>query len=346
MKLKSPFSSDGFRGISICALMVLFFIGFPTYSNCEDKHQFSPYIESFSDGWIDWDNGLVYGVGKGYLRLNQNSKNKSLRAAQVMALQAILKVAARIRLDDRQTLESLEKNKGVIQLKAFIRSTEHQMVFESNDNQPHFSVTFKAPLTGIEGLTVRLLNRLRKRPSRWQDFPKPPDKSDVEDIDAPWLILDARRLMAQNKVKPALFPKIISTSGKTIYELKKVDEDALINRGMARYVLSDMTREQLRSKENQIDDMLAKVLQLLSVREAYADEERKKRKRRKFIVKEVKYAQGLMKTNLIISEKDARNLSGADASSRILKKCRVIILISSPVGGIEGSLPRYLALSD
>jgi hypothetical protein len=114
---------------------------------------------------------------------------------------------------------------------------------------------------------------------------------------------------------------------------------------MARYAVTDMTRKLLLSKENRMGDLLAEVLQRLFVCKAYAGEDKKKRKRRKYIVTEVKKAQGLMKTNLIISENDAQKIAAEDGSSRILKKCRVIILISSPVGGIEGSMPRYLALA-
>jgi hypothetical protein len=114
---------------------------------------------------------------------------------------------------------------------------------------------------------------------------------------------------------------------------------------MAKYVVSDMPREQLSLRKNSIDKRIAGLLELLYARKAYAEEERKKRKRGKFIVTEVAQAQGLMKTNLIISEDDARKVSAEDASSRILKKCRVIILMSSAVGGVEGSIPRYLAFN-
>jgi len=345
MKTKSWDSRHPFFAISLLAFLTLLFLWPPSIAIAEDKQPLAAFIESFPEGWIDWENGIIYGVGKAYLNQNDNSKNKSLRAAQLIAQQSILKVAARIRLNDRQTLETVGKDPGLIHLKALIRSTEHQVEFESNDNQPHFKVTLKAPLTGIEGLTVNVLNHLKKTSASWQFFPKQPAKRDVENEEAPWLLLDARRLMAQHEVKPALFPKIISASGRTIYDLNTVEEEALIKRGMAKYAVSNLTTEQLRSKTNIMDGMISSILQLLFVRKAYAGEDKKKRKRRKFIVSEVKQAQGLMKTNLIISEDDARKVSAEDGSSRILKKCRVIILISSPVGGIEGSLPHHLALA-
>ena len=345
MKHRSLFLLNAIRWVNISILVALFFLGLPALSVGEEKDQLSPYIESFPEGWIDWENGIVYGVGKGFLEKNNNSKNKSLRAAQIMAQQSIVKVAARIRLNGRQTLETLEKESGVIRLKAFIRSEEHKTVFESNGNQPHFKVTLKTPLNGIEGLTIRLLDSLKTKPTVWQEFPKPPDKKYVEDEEAPWLLLDARKVMVQNGVKPALFPKIMSSSGQTIYDLNNVEEDALAKRGMAKYVISDMPQGQLGLQRNGIDKRITGLLKLLYPQEVYAQEERKKRKRRKFIVTEVAQAQGLTKTNLIISEDDARKVSAEDASSRILKKCRVIILMSSAVGGVEGSIPCYLAFN-
>jgi hypothetical protein len=61
-------------------------------------------------------------------------------------------------------------------------------------------------------------------------------------------------------------------------------------------------------------------------------------------VTNVKQIQGLKKTNLIISEGDAKRLKQEDSSSKILKQCRVIVVVSSSVGGIEGALQDLLAL--
>jgi hypothetical protein len=344
MNVISTPSSHLVRRIRIFWLCLFLLPGLAALAAAEDKQPFSPYFETFTDGKIDWENGLIYGVGKGYLHQNQNSKNRALRAAQVIAQQSILKVAARIRLNDQQTLDSLEREIKGMQLKAFVQSSQDDVTFQSEGDQPHFVVTMKAPLTGIEGLTINLLKHLRNSVDRWQAFPQPSKAGRVEDEDAPWLILDARRLMAGQVLKPALFPKIISASGRTIYDLKTVEENALTQNGMARYAISDMTPSQLLSEQNRRGNLVVELLQKLLVRPAYAgeDKNKKKRKRRKYIITDAKKAQGLMKTNLIISEKDARNMTTENDSSRILKDCRVIILISSPVGGIEGRIPHYL----
>ena len=304
---------------------------------------FDPLIEKHPDGWIDWDNGIVYGIGKGYLHLNGNSDNKALRAAKVLALQSILKVAAGIRLDDRQTLETLGKGQVVIHLKAFIRFTEHQSVFKDQAPKPYHEVTLQAPMTGIEGLTSKLLGHLKSKPQTWQDFPIRSGQAIDTKEDQPWLVLDARQMTASAKLEPALFPKIMTPSGNTIYELKNVSEQALIERGMVRYVVSDQPVEKMQARQTRLETLLNQIDNLLSIKEAHAAEKSKRQKRRRYIVKQVQEAQGLMRTNLVISENDARQLTEEDASSQILKKCRVIVIAASPIGGIEGQVMRYFA---
>ncbi len=328
-----------------CRILVLtccLIVAFATASYGADR-LFDPLIEKHPDGWIDWDRGIVYGVGKGYLHLNGNSANKALRAAKVLALQSILKVAAGIRLDDRQTLETLGKGQVVIHLKGFIRFSEHQSIFIDQPPHPYHEVTLQAPLTGIEGLTSRLLGHLKSKPQTWQDFPIRSGQEIDPDEDQPWLVLDTRQMTASAKLKPALFPKIMTPSGKTIYELKSVSEQALVERGMVRYVVSDKPADKLHARQANIKTVLDQIDAFLSVQEAQAEEKTKRSKRRRYIVKQVKEVQGLMRTNLVISENDARQLTEEDASSQILKKCRVIVIAASPIGGIEGQVMRYFA---
>ena len=83
-------------------------------------------------------------------------------------------------------------------------------------------------------------------------------------------------------------------------------------------------------------------MDLFSPRIAHGEEKRRRKKRGKYIIKNVREAKGLMKTNLVISESDARDIRNEDASSQILKKCRVIVIVSSSLGGIEGrSLDQF-----
>ena len=300
---------------------------------------FQPYVESMPDGRIDWEQGVVYGVGRGYPHLNQGSRARALRAAQALALQSILKVAAGVRIDDRDTLESLGASGRVeIRLSALVRYEAHETLWEKDGEKPYVRVTYRAPLKGVEGLTRRLVTQLRTAPSVWKRLPMERKKlpSAAQD-EAPWLVVDARDLPGEACVQPALFPQIRTQDGKTLYDLGSVHEAALVERGMASYVMLDRAHDELLASG---PTFLARLRSLFAVRGAWAQETKKRKKRGSFVITSATQAEGLKKTNLIISEEDAKRVRQEDASSELLKECRVIVIVSGTVGGIEGLLRR------
>jgi len=323
--------------------IILFILFLPAFSSSIEEDRFHPFIEKYPNGRIDWESGIIYGVGKGYLHLNNNSEAYALRAAQVIAQGNILKIAAGVRLDDRRTLETLGKDRVVIELKALVRSKVHKTEFIKNKKQPYVEVTLSAPLTGVEGLTSMLITKLKTVPLDWMNLPKPSGDAVTEDEEKPWLVLDARDLPKEGRVKPAVFPKILSETGEVVYEPGMTDESALIQRGMARYVVSDEPKEGLISQKESVEHILEKAGFIITTGEAVAGEPEKRSKRKNYIVKDVKQVQGLMNTNLLISAADTKDLKSEDASTRILKQCRVIVIVSSPIAGIEGKIPRFLA---
>lgn len=294
---------------------------------------FEPYVERYPEGRIDWDRGMIYGVGKGYLHLNRGSKVHALKAARALALQSILKVASGVRLDDRETLETLGASGRVeIRLSALVRYEEHEMIEGKDGDKPYIGVTYKAPLKGVEGLTRRLITELRKTPSAWDKFPtKEPGAESGLERGQPWLVVDARSLSTGAAVKPALFPQIRTEAGDAVYDLDKVREASLVKRGMARYVVLDPAHDRLLSSG---PFFLERLRSLFSVSTVWAQE--KKKRRGGYVLTSAKAAQGIKKTNLILSKEDARRIQKEDASNDILKDCRVIVVVSSTLGGIEG----------
>jgi len=306
MKPKSNFKSDKTFRWKTIACVILFTLFLPAFSSSIEDDRFFPFIEKYAYGNIDWDSGIIYGIGRGYLHLNKNSQSIALRAAQVVAAGNILKVAAGVRLDDRRTLEALGKDRVVIELKALIRYKLHKTEFIKDAKQPYYEVTLSAPITGVEGLTSMLITKLKTVPLDWLNLPNPSDESVLDDEEKPWLVLDARNLPKKGPVKPAIFPKIVSETGETLYESSKVDESALVKRGMARYVVSDEPKEGLTSQKKSVDRILAEAGFSFLTDEAVAGDNEKRTRRKNYIVKDVKEAQGLMNTNLLISDTDTR----------------------------------------
>ena len=254
-----------------------------------------------------------------------------MKVAQASALSAILQVASGLRVDDRHTLSDLEREKVIIQIRGLIHYEPYERKFIKETNHPFYRVTYRAPMRGVKGLTRKLLTNLRSRPESGSDFT---DQELIDEDAAPWLILDARGIEDGSTVRPALFPRIVTEHGETLYDLNTVEEGALVKRGMARYVVCDKDHEELGFIPDQRP--LFSLRHLFSPRIARAEEKPKRKKRQKFIIKNVTQAEGLMKTNLVISERDAMDIKKEDVSSKILKNCRVVVIVSSSLGGIEG----------
>ncbi|MDY7036830.1 MAG: hypothetical protein SV375_11800 [Thermodesulfobacteriota bacterium] len=313
----------------IAIVLLLTFVA----SSWARNDDFSPYMEFFPKGKIDWDSGYFYGVGIGYPHLNKGSRARALKVAQASALSAILQVASQLRVDDKHTLSGLEKRKIIIQIKALIYYEPHERRYIKKGKHPFYEVTYRAPMKGVKGLTKKLLTHMRSRPPLRQYQPAKEAIDDGDDS-SPWLVLDARGLEKESRVKPAIFPKIVTGDGETVYDLNTVEEGALVDKGMVRYVVSDESLEEL----GFIPDKgpIISLRKLFSTPVVLAEEKLRRKKRGKYIITNVKQAQGLMKTNLLISESDANNIRKEDASSQILKKCRVIVIVSRSIGGVEG----------
>ncbi|MFO7606829.1 MAG: hypothetical protein R6W72_11070 [Desulfurivibrionaceae bacterium] len=346
----------------VLALVLFCILCLPAISASVDQKRFDSFIEKHANGWIDWDKGLIYGIGRGYLAKNRNNRPLSQGVAGVLASGNIVKLASGIHLDDARTLESLGSDRVTIKLETFLRDKEYQSEFVDDGSDPYYEVIKVAKMKGLSGLTAKLLKHLDNEPS-WRDFPvqtlKP--RAELDDHDQPWLVLDARDLTNNDRVEPAMFPKIVGENGETVYELSRVEEAALVNRGMMRYVVSNKSAAELRADHRLLDRLLAKAAPVwggvgearaetvektlnIPVAPAPATPPRQRRqKREQYIVKSVTGVQGLARTNLVISSRDAMALKAEDAASRILRKCRVLVIVSSPIGGIEGALPNRLA---
>lgn len=328
--------------------LVIFFLAaslliLPAPVNSDEDRAFTAFIQKFATGRIDWERGIIYGTGRAYLDQNADSIPMALRAAQLIAASNILKLAAGVNLDDRRKLGELGSGYFVIRLKGFLRFVEHESRLIEDTARPYYEVTRKTHLTGISGLNLQILTHMPAGPDRLS-FPQQPGEQVVENAEAPWLVIDARDLPGQGQVQPALFPKIATPAGGTIYELGTINPTALEQRPMASYVESAEDLRHLQSYGLPPDSLEHLAELIFGPRAALADDNQTRKKRRRFIVKKAQGLAGLSKTNLVISQNDAQALQAEDSASKILKNCRVIVIVSSPVGGVEGQTPLYLTV--
>lgn len=324
------------KTIFFFCLLGFFFLSF---SWAQEK-LFKPFIESRPNGKVDWDNGYFYGVGLGSLKLNANSQAQALKVAQAGALSSILQVAARIRVDDQRTLLDLEQQKIIIQIQGLIEYEPFDQQTIKKGGDSFMQVTYRAPLRGVKGLTRQLLTHFRDSVTPLQEIPVDQSKAEADES-APWLVLDARNLNRDQSPQPALFPKIVTEKGEIVSDLNTVDDKALVEQGMIHYVVSDRKPEEISS--NRSMGPFAALRKFFAPATAWAQGQNPPKKRGRYIVKDVQQARGLARTTLVISEADAKDLKAEDAASQVLKKCRVIVIVSGSVGGIEGELPGSFA---
>jgi len=338
--MRIGFRVSRFRVLIVIAAGLLFS---PAIVNSDEDQAFTAFIQKFATGRIDWDRGIIYGTGRAYLDQNARSVPMAMRAAQLVAAGNILKLAAGVNLDDRRKLGQLGNGNFVIRLKAFLRFTEHQARLVDNAPRPYYEVTRKTHLSGISGLNVQVLKQMSSGAEGFRLPPRPAEPV-VEGADAPWLVLDARDLPGSERVTPALFPKIVTDHGNAVYEIGTINPAALEKRPMVSYVESADDLDRLQSL-GLTAGRLAELAELVfGARTAVAQDGKARTKRRRFIVKKAAGVKGLARTNLVISQNDAMALQAEDAASRILKNCRVIVIVSSPVGGVEGRSPLYLSV--
>ncbi|OQY16872.1 MAG: hypothetical protein B6I36_09695 [Desulfobacteraceae bacterium 4572_35.1] len=304
---------------------------------------FTPHIERHSNGYIDWDQGVIYSTGRAYAENNRGSRAHTTAAARLVAAANIVKLASRLTLDDRHTMEKLGNGTFVLKLQAFLRYREKQRNFVGNVSHPYADVTLATPLRGVEGLTAKLLTQLKKHPLQWQKFPLPDPRTRQTGTDDLWLVVDTRHLPKTAKLQPCLFPKISSSNGHTLYDLNQVYQSSATQRGMARYVHSSASVEEimlsLTSPKTPQWQLWARWLN--PIHNAWAGT---RSRRPRYIVTSAQQVRGITRTNLVISNYDAQRLRQEDMASKILKNCRVIIITSAPIGGIEGCLTNDLRL--
>ncbi len=297
----------------------------------------NPYVQQSENGWIDWENGLIYGIGRASLRENGNSRPRAMGAAQVGASGNIVKIAAEINVDDQKKVKALAGGRFVVKLKAFLRYREKESRLVQNARDPYVEVIQYTPINGIKGLNVQVLNVLDQQNYQLASQAEENDPSSANEMGT-WLVLDARKLPYGKKLQPALFPKVIVKNGAVLYSREQVDKDSLLKTGMVKYVTTNASMSNLLSS---IEPDTLPFFSVFSPDSAYAAENDGRRKKRgQYLVKNVQDASGLYKTNLVINEQDARDIKSEDRTGEILKNCRVIVVMSSPLGGIEGRLPE------
>ncbi len=282
---------------------------------------YNPYIEKFTNGEINWQEGFVTAKGKGLVPASGDVAS-AMRAADVDARGNLIKIMNEVRFDGENFIGDLPD--AVIKLKGFIRGAEK---ISGGVSGKFYEVELKAPIKGVTGLSAELSKA---------SYGGMPDgitgmKASLDSFgtDKTVVVIDVRG----TGLNPAIFPVIKSADGTVIYSRDTADPESLARNGMMSYVVSGDFSPAMMRDAGYEDFVLA---------QAAPEKQEKRERKRGYDTIEVQGSgsDGKLKANVVVSAEDAEKLVKADKDSSALKDCRVVVVMDSEVGGIEGKFFR------
>lgn len=304
--------------------------------------------EKYENGWVDWTGRYYYGIGVVSVEDNMGSKARTIKAARAVAKGNILTVAANIRVDSGNTLSDYSLKFKRIEIAAIVRGESEGVEKEEQDGKTVYRAVFRAPISGVNGLTTKLLpyylpkkpEQINRREERQNETGEP-----TADAEGFWII-DARGL--KNPLNPSLFPRVTDEKGRVVYSAQTPGKKALETRGTALFATSDVPAEKLSQATFENVYFAASRTDAVflnwdgrPVQLADLPKKPKKKRRKKkvpFIITRATKSAGLKKADVVISKKAAQKIAASKKSLSIMKEARVIILVDKSVGGVEGRL--------
>jgi len=286
------------------------------------------FVQKYPQGEINWGEGLILAFGKGEIPAGgtANADEMAARAAEVDAKAHMLEMINDIPLDDR--MKAGEEKRLSFALEGFVQGAE---VVARSRSGNMVNVTVQAPIRGVQGLTMAVYGYYTPEPPPPAVEPiKPKPVAQAEKFTG--VVIDARAVATS----AALFPKIETPKKQPVHTAQQVNKDDLMKRGMAAYAVV--------SRDVKITRLFPNAALVIPVRYMPGDAgsapagKTKRRQGYQPIVVNAVDSAGKLKATLIVSEEDAAKLKAIDQKTNALKECRVVIVVSSEAGGVEGAI--------
>lgn len=287
-------------------------------SNAEQLESVVPFesgfVQKFPNGSINWFTGVITASGESFASgldvSRQQSQRKTLRAATIDARKNLLELLSTIPVNEKLRVRNiLRKDDDVMQ---FVRGDMQNSRIVSTEFTEDGIATVRVSITLRDLFLEKLIgkhvafHRSRNNPysaasvvaESIKDAVSPDSNGsgnfDELDLSAAYtgLLIDARDV----GVKPAITVSVVDEAGNVLYSPRSVDRDAALKYGMAEYVAN--WEEALASKRALTNPLVLKALS----------------------------SQGRMKSNIVISDEQARLLEQINNGQNFLEQGRVIIV--------------------
>jgi hypothetical protein len=294
--------------IGIMAMICFFFVGVATCpaegEGKVNQPEWSKIIESKvaeqvgDTGMINYEEGYIEAVGIGAVDTAKikgtNARPMCLRAATVVAYRNLLEATKGVQVDSRTTVQDFITESDTINtaVSGFVKGA--QIVNKDYLSDGTCEVTVRMSMSGrfANVIIPKAIEEQQKRPS------PPPVKAEPAPapVNAPvytGLVVDARGL----KARPAMSPKIVDETGAEVYGTMIVDKEYAVSQGLSGYA-RDLTAAQGNSR------VTANPMTVRGVS-----------------------AEGAGKSDIKISDSDARHIRSAAENLSFMKQCRVMIVL-------------------
>ena len=255
-------------------------------------------VQLFEKGSINWSTGKVIAVGIGA----PPSKPANMAQARAMARRAAVTVARRnlLEITEGVQVDSMTLAKDFIVQSDIIRTSVQGVVRNAQVIDTAYMSDGSVEVTMVMSMTGEFANVILPQPPAGVQgtgasaVPTPPPSSEITPSEVfTGLVIDVRGLGA----RPAMSPKVVDESGKEIYGSAMVNREFAVRQGMAGYA-KDVSAAQanLRVTDNPVTIKGARV-------------------------------SGPGKSDIVISNSDARRLLSAAENLSFLQKCRVMVVL-------------------
>jgi hypothetical protein len=174
---------------------------------------FKPHVTNVQSGKVDWGSGhlLVEGIGKSRGTDEQQQKMAE-RAATVVAARNALALAAGIQINRYGRFSDVRD--GTVQIEGMLKGhLAVDVMWDPAAKPPSCTITLNVPLWGINGLSATVFEDERRRARSCAHFPIV-DSQGTTTSDDECILIDCRG----TQIEPCLFPIIINSDGKVLYD--------------------------------------------------------------------------------------------------------------------------------
>jgi hypothetical protein len=329
-----------------------------------------PYVETVRDGYVDWGEGTVAAWGRALSIEGAHAvpEGEQVQLAaeldgrrNLLAIVQNLRANAEFRIGDRPDV--VERVQGIVRGAKVLKRRQGKGRF--------YEVLVSAPLHGVEGISYSIHEATSAAPAGGSGAgaPEGAASSGAAEGATTGIVIDARGTGLQ----PALLPRIVDESGAVVASPATVNQADLRERGMAAYATLPAGASAWRGRVGgsplwvravpaslvlegggpaassppaRIPPRGTKVPPPEPLPEPPGRDRFPERRGPRPYRLQASGAAGALKADIVLSKADADRIAADPEAAARLKECRVLVIVESPVGGVEGVERRRLEGGD